>query len=76
MDDGSSSVKINVDGLSLSERAQHKNWKVRLEAYEAIELLFKQAEDNDKCFSEYGKTAHFDERVVYCSSIHLERRHF
>lgn len=59
MDEGGS-VKINVDGLSLSERAAHKNWKVRLEAYEALENLFRQAEENDRCFVEYGIiTIHF-----------------
>ena len=68
-----SASKIDVSGLSLAERLAHKNWKVRLEAYENLEVLFKQAEDGDKCFNEYSTHAYFIITLM-CSRFYLEER--
>ncbi len=45
---------VEVSG-PLSDRLVHKVWKVRLAAYEELEKLFKEAEDGDSKFNEYGK---------------------
>jgi hypothetical protein len=39
----------------LSDRIVHKVWKVRLAAYEELEKIFKEFDDGDPKFNEWGE---------------------
>lgn len=44
----------DVTSGPLEDRIVHKNWKARVSAYEELHRKFKEFDDNDPKFNEFG----------------------